>query len=333
MKNLKNKKFVICCILIVIITFGLLIYNQIQAQRIEEYQKYCQNDCELDKVSKMQLEETINNRQKTAIDNIIKYQTNIEEVTKYLTEQKLNDEEKKKLESLVLVKEYEVEVEYTVDELIELESSYSELSQQMTDLKTNFRTRYLTAKINSNSKSISATKKSLKNFELTDAESKTQNDLDKKLKFKKDTVYRVEQLSDFNIIYKTVKKDYTDLLKKVEERVKQEEIQENVKEVDSAQATTNNSSYNSNNSSKTSSSNNNSSANSNDSCYDSQGRFNSACATGEYNGNANELPPNICPYKSEADAINVAENQLKTNGANGYSTLPCSEGTWEIYWK
>lgn len=344
MEKLKSKKGILVLSCIVAAVFiALVINNQIQSQRrIDEYIKYCQAECELTKVSKIQLEETKSERQQVAIDNITKYKKNIDDINKYLVKQKLNDEEAKKLSNLVIEKEYDVESEYSIDELIEIENQYSEISKQITDLKTEFRTRYLTSKINSNKKSILKTQKSIKSYNLTSTESETKKKLDKKLTFDSKKVYTVKQLSELNETYNTVKKKYDELLTQIKERVKTEEEQAKAA---LAQSTANNSSSNagnnnysnnsnnSNNNSTSSNSNNNNNSNG-EACYDSQGRYNSACITSyEYNGNANEVPVNICPYKSESAASSFAAAHVGKEGyTGGYAILPCSEGTWEIGW-
>lgn len=367
MGKLKNKKFVVSLAGIVLMLV-LVVGVQVKAsanERIEEYQKYCQNDCELTKVSNEQLEQTIDTRKVSAIASIEESSKSINKTTKYLNEQKINDEESKTLDSLKPETKYSEDKEYTVDQLIEMESNYKEVSKKLSNLKTEYRTRYLTPQIKSNQKAINKTKTSLKDYDLTSEETKTKKSLDKKLTFDSKKEYTVDELDELNKTYKAVKGDYSTLLSDVKVRVADEKAQAEANATaqeqivdysqtedystdyntdnatdysnDTSASTTNaNTSSSSSTSKSTSNSSNNSSSSSNteDACYDSQGRYNSSCigSDGGTSGNGAGLPDNICPYSSESAAISAAEKQIETNNKNGYSTTVCDQGTWDIYW-
>lgn len=106
---------------------------------------------------------------------------------------------------------------------------------------------------------------------------------------------------------------------------------DNANNSSSNSSSTNNTSNNSSNSNtkKTSVNANSSSSNNNDACYDAQGRYNSACATYEYNGDTS-IPERTCPYKSQAEAN--AYGNAHHDEYGGYGVYPCAQGTWEIDW-
>ncbi|WOO89483.1 hypothetical protein R2F61_07235 [Mollicutes bacterium LVI A0078] len=372
MNILKNKKFIISLVAIILVIL-LTVAAQVKAsgnERLEQYEKYCQENCELTKVTREELEQTIDTRKGTAIASIEKSSKSISDITKYLTEHELNDEESKMLGSLKPVTIYSKDEEYTVDELIEMETNYSEVSKKLSNLKTEYRTRYLTTQIETNEKAINKTKTSLKDYDLTDEENKSKKSLDKKLTYDSEKVYTVAELSELNKTYKSVKSDYSTLLGDVKDRAAEEKAQAEANAIaqeqavdytndytaydtpeystsnsnNQATASTSNSSNNSNTSSSSNTndnaSNSNSSNNSVDACYDEQGRFNSACigSDGGTSGNGADLPDNICPYSSESEAWAVGENFFadgdgeNPNGYSGFSTAPCDQGTWEVIW-
>lgn len=364
MKNLKSKKFVISLVGIILV-FVLFVGVQVKAsanERLVEYQKYCQEDCGLAKVSTEQLDQTIKERKATAVASIEKSSKSINETTEYLSGKTLNDEETKSLESLKPETKYSKDEEYSVDQLIEMETNYSEVSKKLSNLKTSYRTRYLTSQIKSNQKAINKTKTSLKDYDLTNEESKTEKSLNKKLTFDSEKEYTVGELSKLNKTYKSVKSEYSTLLSEVKDRVASEKAQAEANAIaqqevvnnsatedyamnytsnnttdystDTSASTTNANTNNSSSSSKSTSSNasssnnNTSSSNTDDTCYDEQGRYNSACATYENNGDTSNQ--RTCPYQSEDSAWAAAEKQLETNGYVGFGVYPCAEGTWEI---
>ncbi|WOO91326.1 hypothetical protein R2F61_01885 [Mollicutes bacterium LVI A0078] len=364
MNMLKSKKFIISLVAIILVVVAIVAV-QVKAaanERLAEYQKYCQEDCESTKVSSDELDQTIEERKATAIASIEKLSKSISETTKYLTEQKLNDDESKTLESLKPETEYSKDEEYTVDELIEMETNYSEVSKKLTDLKTEYRTRYLTAQIETNEKAINKTKTSLKDYDLTDEETKSKKSLDKKLTYDIEKEYTVAELSEFNKTYKSVKSDYGTLLGDVKDRVAEEKAQAEANAIAQEQAvdytndytaydtleystsnsntqaaaSTSNTSNSSNiSSSSNNSTDNNSTSNGTDACYDSQGRFNSACigSDGGTSGNGADLPDNICPFSSESEAWAFGEENVGEDGyTGGFATAPCDQGTWELIW-
>ncbi|WOO88715.1 hypothetical protein R2F61_07465 [Mollicutes bacterium LVI A0078] len=363
MKRLKNKKFVVSLVAVVVM-FVLVVGVQVKAsanERLTEYQKYCQNDCELTKVTREELDQTISTRKETAVASIEKSSKSISEVTKYLTEHELNDEESKTLDSLKPSAEYSKDEEYTVDELIEMETDYSEISKKLSDLKTSYRTRYLTTQIETNEKAINKTKTSLKDYDLTDEETKSKKSLDKKLTYDSEKEYTVAELSEFNKTYKSVKSDYSTLLGDVKCRVAEEKVQAEANVIAQEQAidytvtenytndytnsdtnnysagttdsvkSNDNSSKSDNSQSASNNTSNNSVAN-NDSCYDEQGRFNSACMTSDtVEDNGVSQGGRVCEFQSESEAWAYGEANMHLYG--GFGVYPCSEGTWEVYWQ
>ncbi|WOO88671.1 hypothetical protein R2F61_07010 [Mollicutes bacterium LVI A0078] len=362
MNILKNKKFIISLVAIILVVVAIVAV-QVKAaanERLAEYQKYCQEDCESTKVSSDELDQTIEERKATAIASIEESSKSISETTEYLTEHELNDEESKTLESLKPSTEYSKDEEYTVDELIEMETNYSKVSKKLSDLKTTYRTRYLTTQIETNEKAINKTKTSLKDYDLTDEETKSKKSLDKKLNYDSEKEYTVAELSELNKTYKSVKSDYSTLLSEVKDRVAEEKVQAEANAIAQEQAVgytatenytndytnsdTNNysagttdsvkSNENSSKSDNSQSASNNTSNNSvanNDSCYDEQGRFNSACMTSDtVEDNGVSQGGRVCEFQSESEAWAYGEANMHLYG--GFGVYPCSEGTWEIDW-
>lgn len=360
MERLKNKKFVVSLVAIIVVVV-LVVGVQVKAsanERLEAYQKYCQTDCELTKVTREELDQTINTRKEAAVASIEKSSKSISDTTKYLTEHDLNDEETKTFESLKPSTEYSKEKEYTVDELIEMETDYNEVAKKLTDLKTSYRTRYLTSQIETNEKAINKTKTSLKDYDLTDDETKSKKSLDKKLTYDSEKEYTVDELSEFNKTYKSIKSDYSTLLSDVKGRVAEEKVEAEANAIAQEQAvdytndynaydTSNYSTSNSNNqtsvstsdssnssntsNSNASSSNSNSTSNGTDACYDEQGRFSSACMTSDtVEDNGVSQGGRVCEFQSESEAWAYGEANMHLYG--GFGVYPCSEGTWEIDW-
>lgn len=367
MKIFKSKKFIISLTVIVLIIVGI-VGAQVKAhakENLEAYQKYCTSECTLTKVSNDQLDETIELREEEAKININKSKKSIEDLTKYLNEHDLNDEEQKSFDAIKLKEVYSEKSDYTVDQLIEMESNYKSVAKELSNLKDSYRTRYLTSKIVANNKAIKKSKESLKEYDLDETETKTKKAIDKKLTYDTEKKYTVEELSDLNKVYKQAKDDYETLLSDTikrttaDEKKAQEQAIIDAAGVDydttlpdeaylndsnssdyDTSTTTNSSSTNSNSSSNASTSNSSSSSSSNssgstDSCYDSQGRFNSDCINGDtYQDNSNSSGGRVCEFQSESDAWAFGEANAGMPGySNGYGVYPCAEGTWEIYWK
>lgn len=363
MNIFKNKKFIISLVAVVVM-FVLIVGVQVKAsanERLDAYQKYCQEDCELTKVTSEDLEQTIDTRKESAVVSIEKSAKSISETTKYLNEQKLNDEETKSLDSLKPGTNYSEDEDYTVDQLIDMETNYGEVSKKLTDLKTSYRTRYLTIQIESNQKAINKTKTSLKDYDLTDEETKTKKSLDKKLTYDSEKEYTVDELSKLNKTYKSVKSDYSTLLGDVKDRIAEEKVQAEANAIAQEQAVdytvtenytndytngdtsnysvgttdsvkSNDNSSKSDNSQSASNNTSNNSVTNNDSCYDEQGRFNSACMTSDtVEDNGVSQGGRVCEFQSESEAWAYGEANMHLYGAFG--VYPCSEGTWEVYWK
>lgn len=370
MKKFKNRKFIISLVVIILVVVGL-VGLQVKAhakENLETYQKYCTSDCTLTKVSNEQLNETIELREEEAKTNINKSNKSIENLTKYLNDHDLNDEEQKSLDAIKLNEVYTEKSDYTVDQLIELETNYKSVSKELSNLKETYRTRYLTSKIVANNKAIKKSKESLKDYDLDTTESKTKKTIDKKLTYDSEKHYSVNELSELNKVYKQAKEDYETLLSDTIKRTTAEkEKAEEQAIIDNAgvdydttlpdesyledSSSTNNdltapneasstganaSDYSSSNSSSNASSNSSSSSNSSnstDACYDSQGRFNSDCINGDtYQDNNNSSGGRVCEYPSENAAISSAENQIQSNNMTGYGVYPCAGDTWEIDW-
>lgn len=369
MKIFKSKKFIISLAVIVLIIVGI-VGGQVKAhakENLEAYQKYCTSECSLTKVSNDQLDETIKLREEETKTNISKSKKSIESLTKYLNDHDLNDEEQKSLDAIKLKEEYSEDSDYTVDQLIEMESNYKSVAKELSNLKESYRTRYLTSKIVSNNKAIKKSKESLKEYDLDETETKTKKAIDKKLTYDTEKKYTVDELSDLNKVYKQAKEDYETLLSDTikrttadEEKAEQQAIIDNAGvdydttlpdeaylndssssdyDTSTDTSTTTNSGSTSSNSSASASNSNGSSgsnpSNSADACYDSQGRFNSDCLNGDtYQDNSNSSGGRVCEFQSESDAWAFGEANAGMPGySNGYGVYPCAEGTWEIYWK
>lgn len=366
MKIFKSKKFIISLAVIVLIIVGI-VGVQVKAhakENLEAYQKYCTSECTLTKVSNEQLDEIVKLREEEAKTNISKSNKSIEDLTKYLNDHDLSDEEQKSLDAIKLKEVYSNKSDYTVDQLIEMESNYKSVAKELSNLKESYRTRYLTSKIVTDNKAIKKSKESLKEYDLDENETKTKTAIDKKLTYDSEkNDYTVDELLDLNKVYKQAKEDYETLLSNTIKRTTADEEKAQEQAIidaagvdydttlpdeaylnDSSSSdydtstTTNSSSTNSNSSSNASTSNSSSSSSSNssnstDACYDSQGRFNSDCLNGDtYQDNSNSSGGRVCEYPSESAAISTAENQIQSNNMTGYGVYPCAEGTWEIDW-
>lgn len=347
MEKFKNKKVIVSIILIAVIIFGVIGIRVHAKANLEAYQTYCTKNCTLTKVSNEQLDKTISDREAEAKASIEKSIEQIKNTKEYLSKQKLNETEQNTLSGIKLDEEYKSDNEYTVDQLITLETNYKDTVKKLNDVKDTYRSRDFTSKIVSNNKAINKTKSSLKKYDLNAAESKTQKAIDDKLTYDSAKIYSVKELENLNKIYTQAKSDYETLLSDTIKRTTAEKEKAalsantnygtdygNVMPSDEelAAASASNTSNTTNKTKTTSKSNG--ASNSNDVCYDSQGRFNSACITNdnmEDNGNSSG-EGRVCPYQSESAAISAAEKQLETNGYVGYGTYPCAQGTWEIGW-
>lgn len=219
MNILKSKKFII--IIIVVIVIALLVFKfQIHAkQNLEDYNKYCIEDCNDSKVTNKELKAVITKREEVAIANIKKNIKSIDDTTAYLKKKKLTTEESKKLENIKVDSKYDSSKDYNIDELIVMETNYKTMSKQIEELKTEVRIRTLTKSIVANNKKISSIKKDIKSYELTSKESSKLKKLNEQLTYDEKNEYTVKELTTINQTYADLVESYNTLLSSIKDRV------------------------------------------------------------------------------------------------------------------
>ncbi|MFV0499642.1 MAG: hypothetical protein ACK5NF_06400 [Bacilli bacterium] len=355
MNILKSKKFIISVVVIVCLV-GLGVLTSVKAsERLEEYNKYCNESCELTKVSKQELADTIETRESEAVSNIEEDTTTITETKSYLEEKELSDSEAKTYEAIAIGSEYDGEASYTTDELINLERDYNAVVKQLKDLKTNYQVRINKKSIKSYKENIGESKEYLKSADLSTSEKKKYdgyNEDYKAIKYDTEKDYTVKELGAFKESYKELDTNYSKLVKSVKTRIKEEKEQAEAEAQaqQEAQASTptwsNDTSYSSGNTSSnsgsTSSNNGSTSSNSGSTSSNSGSTSSSSGSTSSNNGGSSssngggstttEVMPDYC-YASEAEAYGYGEAHMDEFG--GFGVYPgCAENMdwWEIDW-
>lgn len=289
--------------MIALITVGILLYAVINylhfKHNLEEYNKYCLENCELTKVSNEELDIVLKNRYSKAIENIEEDKKTINAITKYLNEHKLNDKEKEILTTQKITKNYDSKKKYNIDELINIETDYAEITKSLENLKKSYQIRYLTSQILKNKKNIDEVIKKLESENLTKEEIKVKNLLDKKLTFDEKKSYTVSELSDMNQTYNDIKKGYCSLLNDVNARKSVKVLSNSQKDF----------------------SNNN---------YSIKSKGSSSKKKTSNNSDGNVSGGRVCPYSSESEANNYGYSHMDEFG--GFGVYPCAGGTWEIGW-
>lgn len=334
----KNRKFTIssiCIILVIMLIVGIQIKASAN-QRLEEYQKYCNENCELTKVSKQELSDTIEARESEAVSSIEEDATIIKETKSYLDSKELSDSEVKVYEAIAIGSEYDSEATYTTDELISLESDYNGVASQLKDLKTSYQMRVNKKSIKSYNESINESKDYLASVNLSTSEKKkydSYNEDYKVIEYDAETDYTAKELESFKQSYKELDTNYSKLVKSVKARIKEQTEAEDQVQIDAGKQSTwsNDASY----SSGTTSGNDSGSSSSKGEGTSSSSGSNdggSSSSSSSNGGGTTEAMPDYC-YSSEASAYSYGEANMDKYG--GFGVYPGCAGNmswWEIDW-
>lgn len=199
---------IILMIVILVMIAGLKIYS---VHLANEFQKYCIEDCEVNHVSKAELDNVKQSRSELATSNIIDYQNHITNTKQRLSRYDLNDEQLEKLENANVTIEYNSDLNYTTDELIELEADYKKVSDTVEEVDLEFSKSTYQEKIAGYLDDINQDQEELNKASLSSGDKQQFDNLNKELSdldYDESVNYDLDELNAYAKEYKQLAKQY-----------------------------------------------------------------------------------------------------------------------------
>lgn len=203
-----KRMILILMITILVIIAGYKIYSVHIAQ---EYQKYCTLDCEATHVSKSELDNIKATRLELAITNITEYQDNISSTKQRLSNYDLNDEQQSNLDKANVSSEYNPNLTYSVDELIELEKEYKKASDEVDQIEFDYSKSTYQNEISEYKDEINQDIDSLEQFDLSADDKQVYDELKDELNtidYDGTASYDLDQLNSYAKEYKGLAKKF-----------------------------------------------------------------------------------------------------------------------------
>lgn len=203
-------------ILIIVIAVIFISYQVYNNYLTREFKKYCIDNCDVNHVSKNDLENVKSSRKEIAVTNIQKYQDDIESINNNLVTADLTSDEQAKLNNTKLEEEYNQSIDYSIDELLQLETEYKQVDDSVQQVFNDYNERLSKESINEYLKQIEINKQDLENASLSSTEQEQYADLNEQLSsinYDKSKDYNMEQLDSYIKMYRNLAKQYNYLAK------------------------------------------------------------------------------------------------------------------------
>lgn len=200
-------------IIILMITILVLIagYKVYSVHLAIEFKKYCVEDCEVNHVSRSELDNVKQSRSELAITNITNYQDHISSTKQRLSNYDLDDELLDRLEKANVTTEYNSDLNYTVDELMKLETNYKRVSNELDQIEFEFNQSIYQTQIACYLDVIKHDKARLEIADLSDDEQKQYEELNEELNsidYNRATSYDLDELNAYAKQFKNLAKQY-----------------------------------------------------------------------------------------------------------------------------
>lgn len=206
--------------IILILTITVLVivgaYKLYSFHLVMEFKQYCIEDCEVTHVSKSELDSVKQSRSEIATTNILDYKEHISDTEQRLSNYDLNDKLSSKLDSTKVSTEYNSDLDYSVDELIDLEANYKHVSDELDQIELEFNQSTYRTQIAGYQDIIKQDKERLELADLSSEEQQQVDNLDNQLKevdYDRATGYDLDQLNTYAKEYKELAKQYDYLAK------------------------------------------------------------------------------------------------------------------------
>lgn len=199
---------IILMITILVMIAGYKVYS---VHLVQEFQKYCTQDCDVTHVSRSELDNIKKSRSELAITNIINYQDHISSTKQRLSNYDLDDELLDRLEKAKVTSEYNSDLDYSIDELIDLEEEYKQVSDELDQIEFEFNQSTYRTEIAEYQKEIKQDKETLEQTRLSadDLEQyKTLNDELNSIDYDEALSYDLDELNTYAKEYKGLAKQY-----------------------------------------------------------------------------------------------------------------------------
>lgn len=203
-----KRMIIILMIVMLVMIAGFKIYS---VHLTNEFQKYCIEDCEVNHVSKAELNNVKQSRSELATSNIIDYQDHITNTKQRLSRYDLSDEQSEKLEGANVTTEYNSDLDYTTDELIKLEADYKKVSDNVDEVDLEFSKSTYQEKIAGYQDDINQDKEELNKTSLSSGDKQQLDNLNKELSdldYDESVNYDLDELNAFAKEYKQLAKQY-----------------------------------------------------------------------------------------------------------------------------
>lgn len=203
-----KRMIIILMIVILVMIAGFKIYS---IHLTNEFRKYCIEECEVNHVSKAELDNVKQTRSELATTNIIDYQDHITNTKQRLSRYDLSDEQSDKLESANVTTEYNTDLEYTTDELIELEADYKKVSDMVYEVDLEYSKSTYQEKIAGYLDDINQDKEKLNKASLSSSDKQQLDNLNKELSdlgYDESISYDLDQLNAYAKEYRELAKQY-----------------------------------------------------------------------------------------------------------------------------
>lgn len=206
----------IILVLIIVILVLIAGYKVYSKHLVVEYQKYCVDNCETTRVTRKELDRIKQSRSELAVSNIYDYQNEAEGIADSLSYDNLSNDEQQALDNIKLSEEYSESVDYSVDDLIELESDYKKADEEVKKVYHDYYERINKETIDEYIKQINDDKKQLEHATLSEDEQKQYDDLNEQLldsNYDDSVDYNMDQLDGYIKEYRMLAKQYNYLAK------------------------------------------------------------------------------------------------------------------------
>lgn len=207
-----KRMIIILMITILVMIAGYKVYS---VHLVQEFQKYCIDDCEVTHVSKAELDNVKQSRNELAITNIINYQDHISSTKQRLSNYELDDELLDRLGKAKVTSEYNSDLDYSIDELIELEEEYKQVSDELDQIEFEFNQSTYQTEIAGYQKEIKRYKEKLEQTSLSDDEQEQYETLNSELNsidYDQALSYDLDELHAYAKEYKGLANQYNYLV-------------------------------------------------------------------------------------------------------------------------